>query len=147
MAAFSLYDALAYARSKRNQAIKLQLPARIKQLIHRVIRQNLKARHLALGALTIGVLVSALESVCTGQIYLPTIALVARDPTLRTHAYGYLLLYNLMFIIPLLTVFGIAFVGIRSEAIGRFAQRHVVTTKLLTASLFVMLAVLVLVSG
>ncbi len=144
LAAYSFHDAIAYARTGRHQDVKLQLPQRIKRRIHEVMRKNLKTHHLVTAALVIGIVVSGLESICTGQVYLPTIALVTRDPTLRLNAYGYLLLYNLMFITPLIIVFGIAYFGVGSERLGRFAQQNFVAIKFLTACLFVGLAVLML---
>ena len=78
----------------------LALPKSVKARIHRVIRAGLRTRNLLIGSITVGFLVSVLESLCTGQVYLPTILFVTRLPDLRTRAIGFLLLYNVMFILP-----------------------------------------------
>lgn len=41
--------------------------------------KNLKTHSLAIAALIIGFIVSALESVCTGQIYLSAIAFMRKE--------------------------------------------------------------------
>jgi cytochrome c biogenesis protein CcdA len=60
---------------------------------------------LAVYSFVTGLLVSILEAVCTGQVYLPTIAYVLKRTHLWVEALGYLLLYNIMFIAPLFVVF------------------------------------------
>jgi hypothetical protein len=67
-------DFVRYARTKDVRNVTLGLPKSIKASIHRVIRVGLTGRALAAGAATVGVLVALLESVCTGQAYLPTIS-------------------------------------------------------------------------
>ncbi|MCK5526449.1 MAG: sulfite exporter TauE/SafE family protein, partial [Candidatus Latescibacteria bacterium] len=74
----SLLDAFRYKRTQKTGDITLQLPARIKGLIHRVIRNRLSSGKLVLGAVVTGFLVTLLEAVCTGQVYLPTIVLMTR---------------------------------------------------------------------
>jgi cytochrome c biogenesis protein CcdA len=52
-----------------------------------------------------GVVISIIELACTGQVYLPTILFVLGVPELRLQAGVYLVLYNLMFVLPLVVVF------------------------------------------
>jgi hypothetical protein len=47
-------------------------------------------------------IVSVLELACTGQVYLPTISFVVGIPEMRASAIAYLVMYNLVFILPLL---------------------------------------------
>jgi hypothetical protein len=61
-----------------------------------------------------------------------------------TPTHGYLLLYNGMFILPLLGVFGLAICGVTSERLAAFSRRHVATTKLLLGLVFLGLAVLLI---
>ena len=53
---------------------------------------------------------------------------------------SYLVLYNMMFIIPLLIIFGIVYWGITSEQLGFFLQRRASLIKLITSLLFFVLA-------
>jgi len=114
------------------------------QRIHRVIRVGLSTRGLAVGSVAVGVLVPLLESVCTGQVYLPTIVFVVRAPGLRADALAYLLLYNLMFIAPLVAILVIAYLGVRSDRLGHFLRRHLAAFKLAMALLFLSLGILVI---
>jgi len=50
-------------------------------------------------------------------------------------------LYNLMFILPLVVVFLLAYFGTTSQQLSLFVHRHMAAVKLATAGLFVLLAV------
>ena len=85
-----------------------------------------------------GFVVSILEFTCTGQVYLPTILFVTNIPSMRVSATSYLVLYNVMFIVPLLIIFGIVYWGVTSEQLGFFLRRegiHHQTHYLLCSSL------------
>jgi hypothetical protein len=87
-----------------------------------------------------GFLVSLLELACTGQVYLPTIMFVMSVPELAGQAFLYLVLYCVMFILPLIVVFVLSYLGTTSEQLGAFINRHTAAIKLATALLFVALA-------
>jgi thiol-disulfide isomerase/thioredoxin len=137
----SIYDYYKFKRGKTAE-IALQLPKRIKQTIHTLIRQNANASNLAITALATGFLVSILESICTGQVYLPTIVFMLKTPGLRAQSLSYLLLYNFMFILPLMLVFGVTFFGATSEWFGKIMNKNLGLIKILTALLFFGLAAL-----
>jgi len=61
-------------------------------------------------------------------------------PTLRGKALGYLLLYNLMFIIPLIVVFILAYYGTTSKQLSDFLQKHAAPVKLGMSIVFILLA-------
>lgn len=140
LAALSIYDFIQ-ARRGRTEEMHLRLPRRVHQQMHHTIRQHSRLRGFMWGALGTGVVISLLELACTGQVYLPTIIFVTRVPELRAHGVFYLVLYNLMFIAPLVVVFLLASYGTTSRQLGAFLERHVATVKLLTAALFAVLAV------
>jgi cytochrome c biogenesis protein CcdA len=128
------------ARKGRLKDIALQLPEALKKRIHGVIRERARVKNMALAAFVTGFLVSILELACTGQVYLPTILFVVQQAELRAHAVGYLILYNLMFIFPLVIVFALAYTGVTSARFNEWMQRHAATVKLATAILFFALA-------
>ena len=128
LAGLSLYDAIK-AKQGKTKEILLQLPLALKQRIHKVIREQTRTSGVIVGAVVIGFVISALELVCTGQVYLPTLTFVAGIDGMRVNAVAYLLLYNLMFIVPLLVVFGCVFWGTTSAQLGGILQRHLVTVK------------------
>ncbi len=90
--------------------------------------------------MTAGVIVSLLESACTGQVYFPVIAGLVRDSATRTRGVLVLLWYNFLFILPLLGVFGAAFFGVGSDRIAAFARRRFGLTKVLLAIVFFRMA-------
>lgn len=128
LAGLSLYDAVK-AKQGKTKDILLQLPRALKLHIHKVIRERTRTSGVIAGALVIGFVISTLELVCTGQVYLPTLTFVAGIEGMRANALAYLFLYNLMFIVPLLVVFGCVYWGITSLQLGGVLQRHLVTVK------------------
>ena len=128
LAGLSLYDAVK-AKQGKTKEILLQLPRALKQRIHKVIREQTRTSGVIAGALVIGFVISALELVCTGQVYLPTLTFVAGIEGMRTHALSFLILYNIMFVVPLLVVFGCVYWGTTSMQLGGILQKHLVTVK------------------
>jgi cytochrome c biogenesis protein CcdA/glutaredoxin len=134
----AFYNLRDYFKARKGDlsGMDLQLSTAAKQRIHKVIREKMGAGSLIGGAFMVGLVTSVLEFACTGQVYLPTIAFVSQIATHRYQAYGYLLLYNLMFEVPMIITFVIAFWGVSSKRIAGWAQASVAGVKLLTALLF-----------
>ena len=138
-AAMSLHDIAAYRR-QGVAGVLLQLPLSLKQRIHAALRSGLKFRRLVVGAFAAGVAVSLLESVCTGQMYLPALAFMVRQADTRAKAVAYLASYNAAFVLPLVVVLVACFVGVRADWLARAARQHFVLTKACTAAGFLLLA-------
>lgn len=148
---YSLYDWYIYRKTGNPEEVKLKLPGFIKQMIHKMIQNASRNRKKTLlelaGAVFLsGFIVSLLESVCTGQTYIPTIAYVFKEPRLRINALGYLVLYNLMFILPLVIILIAGLAGVGSEAFSRLMRKHLGAVKLLTAALFFFLGILLFIA-
>ena len=145
---FSLYDYIQLKRGRPSK-MKLQVPNFLKKRIHHIIRvkggeleenkQGQSGRFL-LAAVLIGFIVTLLQSTCTSQVYLPTLLFVTNIPSLKESAFLYLILYNLIYILPLLVIFGIVYWGVTSEQLAYFLQKRASTIKLLTAFFFFALA-------
>ncbi len=154
LGAISLYDWWIFNKTKDADKVKLKLPGIIKRKIQETIRektddrrvavQNRAILRLVLTAISCGFIVSILESVCTGQLYLPTIVYIMKMPELKIRALAYLILYNLMFIVPLVIIFLFALWGVTSDMFAKLAQKHLAKIKLLTALLFFLLGLLLL---
>lgn len=140
LAVLSLYDYVQIKRGKKED-IALRLPKPLQERLHRVIRERSRIRSFVAAAVVTGFLVSLIEFACTGQVYLPTIIFVTGVSELRGHAVAYLVLYNLMFITPLIIIFLLTFFGTTWKTLNRFLETQMATLKLLTALLFVVLAV------
>lgn len=131
-----------FFRARRGQATEmtLKLPTSLRKRINRVIRKGAQVRAFAAMALVTGFVVSLIELACTGQIYLPTIQLMVGQPELAGRAFFYLVLYCLAFVAPLVVVFLLSYFGTTSEQLGLFIARHIATIKIVTALVFVGLA-------
>jgi len=73
-------------------------------------------------------------------VYLPTLIFVMGVPSLRVRAFIYLLVYNLLFILPLMVIFLLVFYGTTSKQLTHFLQARAATIKLAMAGLFLVLA-------
>ncbi len=140
---YSTIDFVKLRRGKTRE-VTLQLPGFLKKRIHKTIREQTRTRRFVLAAFVTGAIVSLLELACTGQVYLPTICFVTGIPSLRAHALAYLLLYNVMFVVPLVAVFLVSYYGATSAQMGRFFQSHAAMVKLCTAVFFFALAAILL---
>jgi cytochrome c biogenesis protein CcdA len=138
-AALSFYDYLLIRQGKTGKVL-LQLPSTLKKQIHVSIRARSRSATLVGSALVLGFLVSVFELACTGQVYLPTVVYIVRTGR-QLRGYGYLILYNLGFIAPLLVVFGLSFAGMGLKGLTAFFQKSVAAVKLALAGLFAALAV------
>ncbi len=135
----SLYD---YYLFRRGQIAKwkLQLPMGMKKKIHGIIREQSQFKGGLLATFGAGFVIALCTVICTAQVYLPTIGFIMRIPELRANAIFNLLLYNIMFIVPLVAVFVSTFFGVTSERMASATKKHTGAVKLLTAILFLALA-------
>ncbi len=146
----SVYDFLVYRKTKDSKTMLLQLPASLKARINKVIGFFLRGKNtdsplrLIIASFAVGFIVSLVEAVCTGQVYIPTIVLILQDPQFRVRAILYLLLYNVMFILPLLGVFILSAAGCKSEGISNCFKRHLGLTKILLSLVFLVLGIMLI---
>ncbi len=144
------YDFVIYQRTRKSDKMLLQLSKGSKEYIHKVMRFFLKDKHSSLWRLlgasfVVGFVVSGVEAVCTGQVYLPTIIVILKQAGEHFwKAAFYLLTYNLMFILPLVLVFVLTLCGKESAAFNNFLKKHLGLTKLLLCAVFLGLLVLLL---
>jgi cytochrome c biogenesis protein CcdA/glutaredoxin len=152
LAGLALFDFIKFRRTGQTQDLILQLPPGLKQRIQRIIgfyyrkdkgkESKDKKRNilrLICTAFVVGCFVSLFEAVCTGQVYLPTIVFVLKTTPLKLKAFLYLVIYNLMFILPLCLILLFALWGVTSAQFGEFARRHIGTIKILMMVLFLSL--------
>lgn len=141
LAVFSFNDFLKARRGEIGD-MTLNLPHGLRMRINAVIRRGRRSQAFVVGAFVTGVVVSFLELACTGQVYLPTIIFVISQPAMRVRALLFLVLYNLLFILPLVAVFILVYYGTAgSKQLTRFLQQRAATVKLGMALLFAALAV------
>lgn len=145
----ALYDFWLYKKTKKADGMLLQLPLSLKTRIHKIMgfflrNKQKNALRLTLAALAVGFGVSLVEAVCTGQVYVPTCVLIMQNPAFRAQAIFYLVLYNLMFIVPLVVVFVLALLGYESKLFNDFLKKHLAWAKLCLCLVFLGLFCLLL---
>jgi cytochrome c biogenesis protein CcdA/thiol-disulfide isomerase/thioredoxin len=138
LAVISFFD---YLKARRGEIgdMALNLPHRLRMQINATIRKTRKSHAFVAAAFMTGIIVSFLELACTGQVYLPTIIFVMSVPELKAQAALFLLLYNLLFVAPLVVVFVLAYYGTGAKQFSNFLQERASTVKLGMSFLFLML--------
>ncbi len=153
LAAVNIYDFWIYKKTKNTEKLLIKLPFSIKRRIQNTIRrelikdkeENKSLFPLIVAGLSCGFIISIKELFCTGQLYLPTIAYILKVQQLKLRAILYLLLYNFMFIVPLIGVFVLTFFGFTSSGFEKIARTHLGGVKLATAFVFFGLGVVLLI--
>jgi cytochrome c biogenesis protein CcdA/glutaredoxin len=147
-AVLAVFNFLDFLKARRGEIgdMALSLPHNLRMRINAVIRRSRKSRAFVTGAFITGLAVSFLELACTGQVYLPTIIFVMSRPEMRVRAFLFLVLYNLLFILPLIVVFILAYYGTGSKQLTRFLQERAATVKLGMTLLFAALATWLIIS-
>jgi cytochrome c biogenesis protein CcdA len=146
----ALYDFYKFKKSGETDEMLLQLPKIFKKRINMVIGAGLREKrgsgilNLVVSSFVIGFLVSLLEAVCTGQVYIPTIIYILKTTPMKLKAFTYLVLYNLMFILPLIIIFILSLIGVSSNKFNLFLKRHIGAVKLAMVVLFFILGLLIL---
>ncbi|MBE0433747.1 hypothetical protein IBX73_09835 [candidate division WOR-3 bacterium] len=134
------------ARKGQTDRMLLQLPLGIKQRIHRDIKERTAVGGIVFGSFVAGLVISVLEFGCTGQIYLPTITFMISKAGLQVKPALALLLYNVMFVLPLIAIALVAVV-FTTRAVGRALSAKIPAVKLLTALLFFGLGIVLILSA
>ncbi len=141
LAVLSLRDAVR-ARAGTPEDATLKLPKGLQGASHTVIRRFAGGQAgVALAALAGGA-VSLIELACTGQIYLPTLAYLNRT-AFSSRSAVLLVVYNLAFVLPLVLVFALFYLGLTHERIQAWYRRRIALVRLLTALFFVAMGALV----
>jgi len=147
IAILSFRDAFMYARTKKTKDIALQLPKAVKMRIHKVISGHMSGTGLIIGSVITGFLVTLLEAICTGQMYLPYIVAMTTQSELRIWGIIYLAFYNFLFVLPLLVVMVLAFYGMKWNDLAKRTQKNMVLLKIILGLVMVALAVYLIAAG
>ncbi len=95
------------------------------------------------GAIVLGIFVAAVELPCTGGPYLAITALLSKigfDPLVV----GYLLLYNFIFVLPLIIILLLAYFGLSTKKIEEWRKKNRKWMRLITGLIMVALGVLLI---
>ncbi len=89
-------------------------------------------------AITLGFLVSLFELPCTGGVYLAILSLLAKS---GAYALPYLVLYNAIFILPLIVILALAYVGVGTKKMEKWREGKRNWMKLLLGSFMIILGI------
>jgi cytochrome c biogenesis protein CcdA len=142
LAVVSLYDARMLAID-RTDAVVLRLPKRLSDRAHAAVRARRRRGFVGLGSFALGLSVSLLELVCTGQVYLPTLVYLSNEG--YRQARFLLLGYNFAFVTPLLVVVLAMWSGADSRKLATWARKNAPATKLALAAVFVLISALMVI--
>lgn len=154
LAFLNFRDFYIYKKTGSFKETKLKLSGRTHNFMHRIISKYFRREEgvgrkqpliiLSCFTFLVGVLVAICTAACTGQVYLPTIVFMLSSPMLRSRATFYLIVYNLMYILPLAVIFLISLLGISSERLARWGRMKFGLMKILLGILFLVLGVILI---
>lgn len=146
----TFYDFLV-TKNEKYEKVKNQLPQFMKNFNKRIMEaltnllKNEKASlsttiKLFLIPFLVGIIIGFTEAACTGQIYFFVLALIETGAT--GSGVFYLIIFNLMFIMPLIIIALIAIMNRNVMAVSNFVREHLAIIKFLTALFFLAMVVL-----
>lgn len=94
------------------------------------------------GVISLGFLVAAVELPCTGGPYLAMTTILAQRIDIQ--AIYYLLIYNFIFVLPLLVILGLAYSGTRLKAVELWKNKYRKWMRLVTGIMLIGLGVLLI---
>lgn len=142
---YNLYDYIQ-ARNENYGNIKNQLPKWIQKMNKRIVQTFTSAMApenkrglipVIILTVLLGLVLSLTELVCTGQVYIG----ILYGLTLLNSAYAYflLLIYNLMFILPLIIIAAIAIRDNSTNSVSMWILDHMKNIKFANAMLFLII--------
>jgi len=134
-------------KDKGVKNIRLQLPSKVKKIIHFVIRKEIKSSYIILSSFICGIFISSLEFLCTGQIYLPTLIYIIRvEKNIQSKTFFYLLFYNFAFILPMVGIFLLAYYGFNSQKLIQGSLNSFIIVKFLISIILATLGIYLIVN-
>ena len=121
-----------------NSPFSIRIPLKIRALVSKYAYQA-----TILSAIVVGILIGLYEFPCSGAIYLAVISLLSSKTSFTT-GFGYLLLYNLMFILPLIAIFIAATNKITTEKFINLQEKHGRKLHLILALAMIVLGLVIL---
>jgi cytochrome c biogenesis protein CcdA len=96
----------------------IRIPIKVRALVSKYAYQA-----TILSAIVVGILIGIYEFPCSGAIYLAIVTLISSKETFWT-GFPYLLVYNFMFVLPLILIFVLATNKITTEKFINLQEKH-----------------------
>ena len=139
----SFRDAAHFRKVPVFSVVTLKLPEGVKVLIRKIAMESWSGPAVVLAGFGCAFLVTLLDALCTGQVYVPVLALISREPGAWC-SFALLALYNLAFVSPLVAVFVLASKTTDAFQMAKWSSRNVIPAKIALGLVFSLLGVLVL---
>ncbi len=114
------------------KGISLKIPSGIKPILERIIHKGTLPAIILLGAL-----VALVELPCTGGIYLAILGLMS----VSTLGIGYLIFYNLIFVLPLIIITFLIYHGTKIQTIQQWTENNKRFMRLAAGIIMILLAI------
>ncbi len=137
-----------FAKNEKYDKIRLQLPAGLRKLNHEWIKrftnvQNL--RFLPLISFCLGIIISAGEFLCTGQVYLATIIYVMKNSaSFNIQAALYFILYVFALVLPLVIILLVIYKGHELFDVSEFIRSKYHLIKLFNIIVFTVFLLIII---
>lgn len=138
LSVLSFRDAFRFRRVPVFSVVTLRLPEGVKNAIRRIAMSCWSGPAVVVAGFGCAVVVTLMDSLCTGQVYVPILALLARE-TGSSRAFVLLVVYNLAFIAPLVAVFVLASKTTDAFQMAKWSSRNVIPAKIALGVLFALL--------
>jgi cytochrome c biogenesis protein CcdA len=132
---FGILELVDFLRTTKGKTAILKIPTGTKPFLEKIIRKGTLPAMIVLGFL-----VSAVELPCTGGIYLAILSLIARNNLISIL---YLLLYNFIFVLPMILLTLAIGKGISAERMHSWTNSEKKWMKLSAGILLIILAVVI----
>jgi len=138
----SFVDAFRFKKSGDTKDMKLQLPKKLKLLVHKIITKYMTGKRLIVGTVIAAFLVTIVDTICTAEVYLPAIVMMVQNSSGMSQfkALSYLILYNLIFVLPLIAILTAAYYGVTWNKLASMTQRNLTIVKILFGTVMIALA-------
>ncbi len=93
-----------------------------------------------------GILVSAFELPCTGQVYLGILSILSQE-SLKMQGYFYLFIYNLIFVFPLVVILLVSAFGFNVNRLEQMRKKNRMIVKILMGITMILLGLFLLVQS
>ena len=134
----SFRDALRFRKIPVFSVVTLKLPEGVKNLIRRIAMSSWSGSAVVFAGFGCAFLVTLLDALCTGQVYVPVLVILAKESA-SARAVALLVLYNLAFIAPLVGVFIVASKTTDAFQMAKWSSRNVIPAKIALGLVFAFL--------
>jgi cytochrome c biogenesis protein CcdA len=118
------------------KGVSLRIPVSIKPTLERITKKGTLP-----AVILLGIIVALVELPCTGGIYLAILSLMHIN---KTFGIPYLLLYNLIYVLPLIVMVLIAYFGTKTEKITSWVEENKKWMRLAAGIVMIVLALYLL---